>query len=81
MKMSFDLDIPSKDLKGSSWKAFCGILLEEWREEIFPERDGLHGETEGDNERHLIVRAEFLDRLLETLRSRLRSKTGFSELL
>ena len=62
MKMSFDLDIASKDLKGSSWKAFCGTLLEEWREEIFPERDGLHGETEGDNEQHLIVRAEFLDR-------------------
>ena len=61
MKMTFELDIPSRNSNGS-WEAFCGTLLEEWREEIFPERDGLHGETEGDNERHLIVRAEFLDR-------------------
>ena len=56
------MNIPSKDLNGSSWRAFCGTLLEDWREETIPERDGLLGETDGDNVRHVIVRAEFLDR-------------------
>ena len=35
--------------------------LEEWRKESVPERDGLLGETEGDNVAHLIVRGAFLD--------------------
>ena len=56
------MNIPSKDLNGSFWRAFCGTLFEDWREETIPERDGLLGETDGDNVRHVIVRAEFLDR-------------------
>lgn len=59
--MRLNSDISSQDSNGPSWKAFCTTLLEDWREENFPERDGLHGETEGDNVRHLIVRATFLD--------------------
>ena len=35
--------------------------FEAWRKETIPERDGLLGETEGDNIAHVIVRGAFLD--------------------
>ncbi len=56
------MEISSKSSNGCPWQAFISTLLEDWREEIIPERDGLLGETTGDNVRHVIVRAEFLDR-------------------
>lgn len=56
------MEISSKSSNGSPWQAFISTLLEDWREETIPERDGLLGETTGDNVRHVIVRAEFLDR-------------------
>ena len=58
------MEISSKSSNGSPWQAFISTLLEDWREETIPERDGLLGETTGDNVRHVIVRAEFLDRFL-----------------
>ena len=35
--------------------------LDEWRQQVLPERDSLFGETSGDNLSHLIVRGTFLD--------------------
>ena len=55
------MEISSKSSSGYPWQAFISSLLEDWREETFPERDGLHGETDGDNARHVIVRAAFMD--------------------
>ncbi len=37
--------------------------LEEWRREAIPERDDLHGGTDGDNMRHVLIRGAFLDHL------------------
>ncbi len=55
------MEISSKSSNGCPWQAFISTLLEDWREETIPERDGLHGETTGDNVRHVIARAAFLD--------------------
>jgi hypothetical protein len=35
--------------------------IDDWRTEALPERDNLKGNTQGDNERHVIVRGVFLD--------------------
>ena len=35
--------------------------VDDWRIETLPERDNLRGNSQGDNERHVIVRGEFLD--------------------
>ena len=56
------MGILSKSSNGRPWQAFISALLEDCREETIPERDGIHGETTGDNVRYVIVRAEFLDR-------------------
>ncbi|MEE9550828.1 MAG: hypothetical protein V3W08_10590 [Candidatus Binatia bacterium] len=55
------MEISSNSSNGYPWQAFISSLLEDWREEAIPERDGLLGETSGDNVRHVIVRAAFLD--------------------
>jgi len=55
------MGILSKSSNGRPWQAFISALLEDCREETIPERDGIHGETHGDNVRHVIVRASFLD--------------------
>ena len=36
-------------------------LIDDWRIETLPERDNLRGNSQGDNERHVIVRGVFLD--------------------
>ena len=35
--------------------------VDDWRIETLPERDNLRGDSQGDNERHVIVRGVFLD--------------------
>ena len=35
--------------------------IDDWRTETLPERDNLKGESQGENERHVIVRGVFLD--------------------
>ena len=35
--------------------------IDDWRTETLPERDNLRGNSQGDNERHVIVRGVFLD--------------------
>jgi len=35
--------------------------IDDWRTETLPERDNLKGNTQGENERHVIVRGVFLD--------------------
>ena len=35
--------------------------IDDWRTETLPERDNLKGKSQGDNERHVIVRGVFLD--------------------
>ncbi len=55
------MEISSNSSNGYPWQAFISSLLEDWREETIPERDGLLGVTSGDNVRHVIVRAAFLD--------------------
>ena len=35
--------------------------VDDWRIETLPERDNLRGNSQGDNERHVIVRGVFLD--------------------
>ena len=53
--------------------------IDDWRTETLPERDNLKGESQGENERHVIVRGVFLDlffsdertnTLIDTLTSR-----------
>ena len=55
------MGISSKSSNGRPWQVFISALLEDCREETIPERDGILGETHGDNVRHVIVRASFLD--------------------
>ncbi len=55
------MEISSNSSNGYPWQAFISSLLEDWREETIPERDGLLGVTSGDNVRHVLARAAFLD--------------------
>ena len=48
-------------LPSGSFRAYMKRWFEAWRKETIPERDGLLGETEGDNIAHVIVRGAFLD--------------------
>ena len=59
--MYCEVKIPSKASEECPLQAFMSTFLEDWREEPIPERDWLLGKTIGDNVRHVIVRATFLD--------------------
>ena len=44
-------------------------VIDDWRTETIPERDNLAGNSQGDNERHVIVRGAFLDLFLQDERT------------
>lgn len=63
--MSYDILKPSAPEHSSdTLDELIDVLaqsIDDWRTETLPERDNLKGESQGENERHVIVRGVFLD--------------------